>query len=96
MQHSDVNQKEAIMNKSVQEQVIDIIVDKFGVERDEVTLNKSFVEDLKADSLDLTDLIMAFELHFNCDISEEQAEQIRTVGDAVKYLEGVVAKQKNG
>jgi len=64
-----------------------IIVDQLGVDEDKVTLEASFREDLKADSLDLVELIMAFEEEFGGEISDDEAQQIKTVGDAVKYLE---------
>jgi acyl carrier protein len=71
---------------SIEQEVIDIVVEQLGVDKDEVTLDKSFVEDLNADSLDLTELIMTFEEHFGCEIPEKDAEQLRTVKDAVDYL----------
>lgn len=80
------DQGKTLMSKSLEEQVIDIVVEKLGVDREEVDPSKSFIEDLKADSLDLTDLIMTLELQFNCEISEEQAERIRTVGDAIEFV----------
>ena len=70
--------------------VIDIIVEQLGVQRDEVTPEKSFVEDLNADSLDLTELIMTFEEKFEIEISEEDAEGLKTVGHVIDY----VAKHK--
>lgn len=72
---------------SVEQEVIDIVVEQLGVDKDDVTLSKSFVEDLNADSLDLTELIMTFEERFSCEISEEEAEKLKTVGDVVKYIE---------
>ncbi len=66
--------------------VVDIVVEQLGVDKEEVTLEKSFVEDLNADSLDLTELIMTFEERCCCEISEEDAEKLRTVGDVVRYL----------
>lgn len=71
---------------STEQEVIDIVVEQLGVDRDDVTLTKSFVEDLNADSLDLTELIMTFEERFGCEISEEEAEKLKTVGDVVKYI----------
>lgn len=71
---------------SLDQEVIDIIVEQLGVEPDDVALEKSFVEDLNADSLDLTELIMTFEDRFKCEISEEDAEKLKTVGDAVEYI----------
>ena len=64
-----------------------IIVDKLGVEESEVTNEASFTNDLGADSLDTVELIMEFEKEFNISIPDDQAENIATVGDAVKYLE---------
>ncbi len=67
--------------------VTEIIVDELGVEADKVTSDASFVDDLGADSLDTVELIMAFEEEFEIDIPDEDAEQMRTVGDAVAYIE---------
>jgi len=64
-----------------------IIVDKLGVDENEVTLEASFTNDLGADSLDTVELIMEFEKEFNIAIPDDQAEKIVTVGDAVKYIE---------
>ncbi len=72
---------------SVEQEVVDIVVEQLGVDKDDVGLSKSFVEDLNADSLDLTELIMTFEERFGCEISEEEAEKLKTVGDVVKYIE---------
>jgi acyl carrier protein len=63
-----------------------IIVDKLGVDENEVTDNASFTNDLGADSLDTVELIMEFEKEFNIAIPDDQAETIVTVGDAVKYI----------
>jgi acyl carrier protein len=64
-----------------------IIVDKLGVDENEVTTEASFTNDLGADSLDTVELIMEFEKEFNMGIPDDQAESISTVGDAVKYIE---------
>ena len=64
-----------------------IIVDLLGVDEDKVTMEASFRDDLEADSLDLVELIMAFEDKFGAEISDEDAQSIKTVGDAVKYIE---------
>lgn len=64
-----------------------IIVDKLGVDENEVTPNASFTNDLGADSLDTVELIMEFEKEFNLSIPDEEAEKISTVGDAIKYIE---------
>jgi len=69
-----------------EQEVIDIIVEQLGVDKSEVAPEKSFVEDLNADSLDLTELVMTFEERFNCDIPEQDAEKLRTVGDVIEYI----------
>ncbi len=72
---------------TIQQEVIDIIVEQLGLEPEDVSSEKSFVEDLNADSLDQTELIMTFEEHFGFEISEEDAEKLKTVGDVVDYIE---------
>ena len=72
---------------TTQERVTDIIVELLGVDRDKVTPEANFREDLEADSLDLVELIMAFEDEFGGEISDEEAQNIATVGDAIKYIE---------
>lgn len=74
---------------SVEQEVIDIVVEQLGVDKEDVSLSKSFVEDLNADSLDLTELIMTLEERFGCEISEEEAEKLKTVGDVVTYIENM-------
>ncbi|PKP50784.1 MAG: acyl carrier protein [Bacteroidetes bacterium HGW-Bacteroidetes-12] len=64
-----------------------IIVDKLGVDENEVTNEASFTNDLGADSLDTVELIMEFEKEFNIAIPDDEAEKITTVGDAIKYIE---------
>lgn len=76
---------------SIEKEVIDIVVEQLGVDASEVSLDKSFVEDLNADSLDLTELIMTFEERFGFEISEEDAEKLKTIGDVVTYI-----KRKKG
>ena len=72
---------------NVDEKVKDIIVEELGVEREKLTSEASFMEDLGADSLDTVELVMAFEEEFGCEIPDDAAEHILTVGDAVKFLE---------
>ncbi|HEY74713.1 MAG TPA: acyl carrier protein [Thermoflexia bacterium] len=69
------------------EKVKEIIVEVLAVEPDTITMEASFREDLGADSLDLVELVMAFEEEFGGTISDEEAQQIRTVGDAVRYIQ---------
>lgn len=68
------------------EKVKSIIVEQLGVEEDEVKLEASFIDDLGADSLDIVELVMALEEEFELEIPDEDAEKIRTVGDAVNYI----------
>ena len=72
--------------KELENKVKDIIVEELGVERDKLTDSASFMEDLGADSLDTVELVLAFEKEFDIDIPDEDAEKLRTVGDALKYL----------
>lgn len=72
---------------SVEERVKQIIVEQLGVDESEVTANASFVDDLGADSLDIVELVMAFEEAFDIDIPDEDAEKIATVKDAIDYIE---------
>jgi len=69
------------------DQVKEIIVDLLNVDEAKVTLEAKFREDLEADSLDLVELIMAFEDKFGGEISDEEAQKISTVGDVVKYID---------
>ena len=74
------------MSESIDARVREIIINELGVEPEKVTDDASFVEDLGADSLDTGELVMAFEEEFGLDIPDEDAEKMRTVGDAVGYL----------
>ena len=71
---------------SIEKEVIDIVVEQLGVDPADVTLQKTFVEDLNADSLDLTELIMTFEERFGLEIGEKDAEELKTVGQVVEYI----------
>ena len=71
----------------VLEKVKAIIVEQLGADESEIKLESNFREDLEADSLDLVELIMAFEEEFGCEIPDDAAETILTVGDAIKFLE---------
>ncbi len=68
-------------------EIKNIIVDLLGVDEEKITLEARFREDLEADSLDLVELIMAFEDKFGGEISDDDAQKITTVGEAVKYVE---------
>ncbi len=76
---------------NVAERVKKIIVDKLGVDENEVTPEANFIQDLGADSLDTVELIMEFEREFDVSIPDEQAEKIQTVGQAIEYLEKQLA-----
>jgi acyl carrier protein len=75
---------------SIEEKVVDIVVDKLGVERAEVTPEAVFVDDLGADSLDLVELIMAMEEEFGFEIADEEAEKMRTVQDVINFIQARV------
>ncbi|MBA7562346.1 Acyl carrier protein [subsurface metagenome] len=68
------------------ERIKKILVDRLGVDESKITENSSFVDDLGLDSLDTVELIMAFEEEFNSEIPDKDAEKMKTVGDAIKYL----------
>jgi acyl carrier protein len=78
---------------ALDKEVIDIVVEQLGVDPADVTAEKSFVEDLNADSLDLTELIMTFEERFGIEIAEEDAQKLKTVGDVIRYLETLKASK---
>ncbi|HEV2129061.1 MAG TPA: acyl carrier protein [Thermomicrobiales bacterium] len=71
---------------TVLERVQGIVAERLGVEESQVTEDAAFIDDLNADSLDLVEVIMAMEQEFDLEISDEEAENIRTVGDAVSYI----------
>ena len=74
------------MAEALEEKVKNIIAKELGVEMEKLTDDASFMEDLGADSLDTVELVMEFEKEFNIDIPDEDAEKMRTVGDALNYL----------
>ena len=76
---------------TVLERVTKVIVDRLGVDESEVKPEASFREDLGADSLDVVELVMELEDEFDMEISDEDAEKISTVGDAISYIEGKVS-----
>ncbi|EEN83657.1 acyl carrier protein [Porphyromonas endodontalis] len=71
----------------IEAKVIELIVDKLGVDASEVTREASFANDLGADSLDTVELMMGFEKEFDMTIPDEEAQTIKTVGDAINYIE---------
>jgi acyl carrier protein len=72
---------------SVEERVIAIVAEQMGVDKGEITTATNFVDDLNADSLDTVELVMEFEDEFETSIPDDQAEQIKTVGQAIEYIE---------
>lgn len=76
------------------ERVRVIIIDQLGVSPEEVTMEANFRDDLEADSLDLVELIMAFEEEFGGEITDEDAQRILTVGDAVTFLDAAAAQRQ--
>ncbi|HSP07814.1 MAG TPA: acyl carrier protein [Acidobacteriota bacterium] len=74
----------------IAEKVKNIVTEQLGVDAEEVTEDAAFIEDLGADSLDTVELVMAFEEEFGIVIPDEDADKIRTVGEAVKYIEAHV------
>ena len=72
--------------KSIEDKVKDIIVEQLGVNPEQVTPQASFIEDLGADSLDIVELVMAFEEEFGVEVPDEDAEKLQTVGDVVTYI----------
>ena len=73
--------------KTTEEKVKDIIVEQLGVNPEQVTPQASFIEDLGADSLDIVELVMAFEEEFSVEVPDEDAEKMTTVKDAIEYIE---------
>ena len=73
------------------DKIIEIIIDKLGVDESKILDDAKFIDDLGADSLDTVELIMQFEEEFNIEIPDEDAETITTVGKAVSYIEGQLA-----
>ncbi len=72
---------------TVKDRVKQIIIEQLGVEEDSVTDESSFIDDLGADSLDTVEIVMALEEEFGCEISDDEAEKLTTVEQAIKYIE---------
>jgi acyl carrier protein len=83
----NTNRTNFMAEKSIEEKVKDIIVEQLGVNPEQVTPQASFIEDLGADSLDIVELVMAFEEEFSVEVPDEDAEKLQTVGDVIKYIE---------
>ena len=71
---------------TIEERVVDIVVQQLGVDKTKVTLQSSFVDDLGADSLDTVELVMALEEEFETEIPDDEAEKIRTIQEAIDYI----------
>ena len=84
---TNTNRTNFMADKSIEEKVKDIIVEQLGVNPEQVTPQASFIEDLGADSLDIVELVMAFEEEFSVEVPDEDAEKLQTVGDVTKYIE---------
>ena len=80
---------------STYERVRAIIIDQLGADAEEVTMEANFRDDLEADSLDLVELIMAFEEEFGGEINDDDAQKILSVGDAVRYLDAAPGDRKS-
>lgn len=79
--------------EKIQERVIQIVCDNLGVNKEQVTRSTSFTEDVGADSLDIVELVMELEEEFEITIPDEEAEKIKTVGEAIDFIEKEIAKK---
>ena len=75
------------MSDNIESQVIDVIVEQLGVDREKVTPDAKFIDDLGADSLDTVELVMTFEEKFSVEVPDEDAEKLKSVADVVKYIQ---------
>ena len=82
--------------KTIEEKVKDIIVEQLGVNPEQVTPQASFIEDLGADSLDIVELVMAFEEEFSVEVPDEDAEKLQNVGDVINYIKERAKSQGGG
>lgn len=85
--------REVLPVASVEERVIELVCERLGVNKEQVTRQTSFIEDVGADSLDIVELVMGLEEEFGINIPDDQAEKIKTVGEAIDYIEREKAKQ---
>ncbi len=77
---------------SLEERVKNLVISQLGVDAEKVTTDSSFIDDLGADSLDTVELVMAFEEEFDMEISDEEAQKMRTVSDVIGYLKDKVSE----
>jgi acyl carrier protein len=85
--------EDRIVASTVEERVIEIVCENLGVNKEQVTRSTSFTEDVGADSLDIVELVMELEEEFEITIPDDQAEKIKTVGEAIDYIEKEIAKK---
>ena len=81
------------MASSIEERVVEIVSENLGVSKDSITRQTRFIEDIGADSLDIVELVMELEEEFEITIPDEQAEKIKTVGEAIDYIERELGKK---
>ena len=81
---------------SVEQRVIDIVSEHFAYDKEKITRNTTFIEDIGADSLDIVEFVMELEEEFDIQIPDDQAEKIKTVGQAVEYIRAEVKKKGAG
>ena len=91
---TNTNRTNFMAEKPIEEKVKDIIVEQLGVNPEQVTPQSSFIDDLGADSLDIVELVRAFEEEFGVEVPDEDAEKLQTVGDVIKYIEEKSSKQQ--
>jgi acyl carrier protein len=84
----------ALSSEEIKEKVIKIVSEQMGVDKAEITLETSFVNDLNADSLDTVELVMEFEDEFELSIPDEEAEKIQTIGNAVEFISKAQSEKK--
>ena len=81
---------------SVEQRVVEIVCEHLAVQKDQVNRNTKFIEDIGADSLDIVELVMELEEEFDIQIPDDQAEKIKTVGEAVDYIEAALKNKPQG
>jgi len=85
-----LNEEGKIMStESIFETVQSILAEQLGIEEDQITMESNFIDDLNADSLDIVELVMAMEQEFGISIPDDEAERIKTVGDAVNFIKEI-------